>query len=514
MQSESLADVKVFLRDILVQEKLSCTAEKERLRLLRFLDSREISPPPYLNMSPNNKYSKIERDKIQTNECYEEFPSTKSSIDNCCDKIKGSRSSSARSSCSLYCNIAQAFRSSSSSLDVNDERLPVPQKELRHSFSNSATASIRNSLTSLTAALTNNKRAGSDSPDALSEASSSASNNCSSKSAPTSQPEVLTVSASTPRYSTISLSTSQPEVLTVCASALRYSATKCGLLSRKEKFFFLDHYKQYWVGLLGHTLYVYCSDKDSKPILEVDVEGYQARPVGLKDSQKKDSSFEIFCPGKKTYQFTASCASEMDQWISTICQAGKVPDSGNTTTSITTTTTKTEQTAHRQLPSLPAELMYDHPDSVIRPVTPRSPGQYEIMNSNVDDFYYYISNDQQCPINEKGLYKNVEEMTLLSKEKEENFDENFYYNLAPTENGELECIYDTIREAGQGDQGDQEEEIVQSPVPVSGRIQQIIQQIEAAAAGNSSKHTSLIQDELYEPVNSPEENNISRTVSR
>lgn len=200
-------------------------------------------------------------------------------IDSGSDKSKGSRASSARSSSSLYCNIAQAFRSSSS-LDVNDDRPAMTQKELRHSLSNSAATSTRNSLCSLTTALIHNKRAGTDSPDAVSEVGSSASNNCSSK----------------------STSNSQPEVLTVSASALRYSATKCGLLSRKEKFFFLDHYKQYWAGLLGHSLYVYSSDKDAKPILEVDVEGYQARPVGLKDSPKKDSSFEIFCPGNKTYQ--------------------------------------------------------------------------------------------------------------------------------------------------------------------------------------------------------------------
>lgn len=50
-----VSEVKVFLRDVLVQEKLSSTAEKERLRLLQYLDSRETSPAPYLDMSPNTR---------------------------------------------------------------------------------------------------------------------------------------------------------------------------------------------------------------------------------------------------------------------------------------------------------------------------------------------------------------------------------------------------------------------------------------------------------------------------
>lgn len=113
------------------------------------------------------------------------------------------------------------------------------------------------------------------------------------------------------------------------------------------------------------------------------------------------------------------------------------------------------------------------------------------------------------------LYKNLEEMSLVAKEQEEtkeNYNENLYYNLVPSGDGELECIYDIIRE---GDQKEKNDVPISIPVPVSGRIQQIIQQIEAqAASGSNSKHTSLIQDELYEPVNSPEDKSVTRTVSR
>lgn len=215
-------------------------------------------------------------------ECYEEFSSSKhpNLTEGSCDGVKeNGKTSSARSSSSLYYNITQVFRSSSS-WDINEDRPSLlPQKELRNSLSNSTSTSTRNSVCSLTNPATKKTEMDS-SADTVSEASSSTSNN-----------------------SLKNTNNSSPEVLTVSASALRYSASKFGFLSRKEKFLFLEHYKQYWVGLLGHTLYVYSSDKDSKPILELDIVGYQARPVGLlKDSSKKENSFEIFCPGSKTYQ--------------------------------------------------------------------------------------------------------------------------------------------------------------------------------------------------------------------
>lgn len=117
-------------------------------------------------------------------------------------------------------------------------------------------------------------------------------------------------------YSSSSKSDEIGEVLTISASALRYSAAKYGPISRKEKFLFMELSKQYWAALLNHTLYIYTNEKDNKPVLEVDIAGYQARPVVLRESNKKDFSFEVIAPGKKTYQVNLSLSLNKSRPVS------------------------------------------------------------------------------------------------------------------------------------------------------------------------------------------------------
>lgn len=93
-----------------------------------------------------------------------------------------------------------------------------------------------------------------------------------------------------------------PEVLAMSASALRYAAAKSGTLGRKEKFLFVDHTKLYWVAVLNQTLFVFNNDKDSKPLYDLDITGYQARPVAITTNNKNDFKFELVSPGKKTHQ--------------------------------------------------------------------------------------------------------------------------------------------------------------------------------------------------------------------
>lgn len=93
------------------------------------------------------------------------------------------------------------------------------------------------------------------------------------------------------------------EIMSISASAVKYSAVKCGPLFKKEKVLFVEHTKRLWVALLGTTLYVYTSEKDAKPIHNINVDEYNARPIAVSQSSKnKEFGFEIICPGKKTFQ--------------------------------------------------------------------------------------------------------------------------------------------------------------------------------------------------------------------
>lgn len=95
-----------------------------------------------------------------------------------------------------------------------------------------------------------------------------------------------------------------PEVIAMSASALRYAAAKCGVLGRREKFFFVEHTKPYWVAAVNQTLYLFCTDKDPKPALQLDIAGYKARAVVGSGNTKTEFKFELVCPGKKTHQVT------------------------------------------------------------------------------------------------------------------------------------------------------------------------------------------------------------------
>jgi hypothetical protein len=88
-------------------------------------------------------------------------------------------------------------------------------------------------------------------------------------------------------------------------SELRTMTTKCGPLWRKEKFIFLEQWRRCWAGIYGHVVLLYNSERDAKPSSSFDIRGFEARPLTVnnhKDPKRKDSSFEIVCPGKKTYQ--------------------------------------------------------------------------------------------------------------------------------------------------------------------------------------------------------------------
>ncbi|XP_012140188.1 uncharacterized protein LOC100879848 [Megachile rotundata] len=101
----------------------------------------------------------------------------------------------------------------------------------------------------------------------------------------------------------------------------------CGSLYRKEgkKLFVFEQYRAYWIGLIGSYLLIYGSDRDSRPCTILPIRGYMARaaPNAVpRDQRRSESTFEIFRPGNRTFQFVASTPKNMEQWIAKICELG------------------------------------------------------------------------------------------------------------------------------------------------------------------------------------------------
>uniref|UniRef100_A0A1B6CSY6 PH domain-containing protein n=1 Tax=Clastoptera arizonana TaxID=38151 RepID=A0A1B6CSY6_9HEMI len=441
-----LAEVRIFLKETLISESLSEKAETCRKELLKKLDYKETSPQPYLDMNLNSKggQSKLNNQFHSLNECYE-ILTDKCREDNEGIKSNINNNNSESSSENEYYNVPCLIKPSKSDISLDKKK-------------NSCLTSIEDNRKK---SLQSTKK---DSTDLTSDSSS------------------LT-------YSSSSKSDEAGEVLTMSASALRYSAVKYGPLSRKDKFLLFDILKQYWAALLNHTLYVYNSEKDNKPIMEFDITGYQARPISLKDSSKKDFSFEIIAPGMKTHQFIAESSLEMEQWVLAICQAGKIsmaeikPEAE---------LCQPKETA-RQLPSLPLPqlLLYDQPTSSIRPVNPPQE-VYEAMQENSESLYYYIKHPKENTSKEieDVMYTNGNVSLDSSKEIS---DTNMYYNLNPYPEYEYEeCVYDVITEKPIKDSM----HLLNTP-----KTEYLNQDINQCSIKDKNLPGLIIQEEIYELVN-------------
>ncbi|XP_017753317.1 PREDICTED: uncharacterized protein LOC108545957 isoform X2 [Eufriesea mexicana] len=98
----------------------------------------------------------------------------------------------------------------------------------------------------------------------------------------------------------------------------------CGPLYRKEgkRLFVFEQCRACWVGLIGSHLLIYGNDRDSRPCTILPLQGYMARaaPNAVpRDQRRSESTFEIFRPGSKTFQFSAKTPKDMEQWVSKIC---------------------------------------------------------------------------------------------------------------------------------------------------------------------------------------------------
>ncbi|CAL7947052.1 unnamed protein product [Xylocopa violacea] len=109
------------------------------------------------------------------------------------------------------------------------------------------------------------------------------------------------------------------------AAQTKSNCQMCGSLYRKEgkKLFVFEQYRSCWVGLVGLHLLIYGNDRDNRPSTVLPIRGYMARiaPNAIpRDQRRSESTFELFRPGSRTFQFVAKNRNDMEEWITKICE--------------------------------------------------------------------------------------------------------------------------------------------------------------------------------------------------
>ncbi|NXC31827.1 SKAP1 protein, partial [Campylorhamphus procurvoides] len=96
---------------------------------------------------------------------------------------------------------------------------------------------------------------------------------------------------------------------------------KQGFLEKRsrEHSFFGSEWQKRWCVLNRKTFYYYANEKSKQPKGTFSIEHYSARLVShlRKDSRRK-CCFELTCPGKRTYEFTAPSPAEAEDWVDQI----------------------------------------------------------------------------------------------------------------------------------------------------------------------------------------------------
>ncbi|XP_059140158.1 src kinase-associated phosphoprotein 2-like [Physella acuta] len=102
---------------------------------------------------------------------------------------------------------------------------------------------------------------------------------------------------------------------------------KIGYLDKKQKALLgaLFSWQKRYCVLHKNIMYCFKKPDDKKQQCAFYVTGYEFReaPQNQKDAGKKDCSFELVCPGKKSYQFLASSKEDFQSWREAIQTASK-----------------------------------------------------------------------------------------------------------------------------------------------------------------------------------------------
>ncbi|NWI93568.1 SKAP1 protein, partial [Pitta sordida] len=96
---------------------------------------------------------------------------------------------------------------------------------------------------------------------------------------------------------------------------------KQGYLEKRsrEHSFFGSEWQKRWCVLNRKAFYYYGSEKSKQPKGSFSMEHYSARLVShLRRDSRKNCCFELTCPGKRTYEFTAPSPAEAEDWVDQI----------------------------------------------------------------------------------------------------------------------------------------------------------------------------------------------------
>ncbi|XP_032845523.1 src kinase-associated phosphoprotein 1 [Tyto alba] len=96
---------------------------------------------------------------------------------------------------------------------------------------------------------------------------------------------------------------------------------KQGYLEKRsrEHSFFGSEWQKRWCVLNRRTFYYYANEKSKQPKGNFSIEHYSARlAFHLRKDSRKRCCFELICPGKRTYEFTAPSPAEAEDWVDQI----------------------------------------------------------------------------------------------------------------------------------------------------------------------------------------------------
>ncbi|NXI58688.1 SKAP1 protein, partial [Chloroceryle aenea] len=96
---------------------------------------------------------------------------------------------------------------------------------------------------------------------------------------------------------------------------------KQGYLEKRsrEHSFFGSEWQKRWCVLNRRAFYYYANEKSKQPKGSFSIENYDARlAFHLRKDSRKSCCFEVVCPGKRTYEFTAPSPAEAEEWVDQI----------------------------------------------------------------------------------------------------------------------------------------------------------------------------------------------------
>uniref|UniRef100_A0A8C9EVW0 Src kinase-associated phosphoprotein 1 n=1 Tax=Pavo cristatus TaxID=9049 RepID=A0A8C9EVW0_PAVCR len=96
---------------------------------------------------------------------------------------------------------------------------------------------------------------------------------------------------------------------------------KQGYLEKRSRdhSFFGSEWQKRWCVLNRKTFYYYANEKSKQPKGTFSIEHYSARLAShLRKDSRRRCCFELVCPGKRTYEFTAPSPAEAEDWVDQI----------------------------------------------------------------------------------------------------------------------------------------------------------------------------------------------------